>query len=107
MKDRRFVCDKRHKPKIYIVILNFNGWANTIECLESVLRIHYLNYQVIVVDNNSSDGSMDQIISWAEGRMDVWNEPANPIRRLSNPPVKKPIWYIFCRKEGVEIDGSS
>ncbi len=41
------------KPKIYIIILNYNGWADTIECLESVLRNDYPNYQVIVLDNNS------------------------------------------------------
>jgi GT2 family glycosyltransferase len=40
-------------PKVYIILLNYNGWADTIECLESVLRNDYPNYQVIVVDNNS------------------------------------------------------
>jgi GT2 family glycosyltransferase len=27
-----------NKGKVYIIILNYNGWADTIECLESVLR---------------------------------------------------------------------
>jgi hypothetical protein len=42
-------------PKLAIIILNWNGWKDTIECLESVFRIDYPNYQVIVVDNGSTD----------------------------------------------------
>ena len=34
--------------KVYIVILNYNGWQDTIECLESVLKSDYNNYRVIV-----------------------------------------------------------
>jgi len=44
-------------PKVAIIILNYNNWQDTIECLESVLRNDYPNYQVIVVDNGSSDNS--------------------------------------------------
>jgi len=48
-------------PKVAIIILNYNGWQDTIECLESVLRNDYPNYQVIVVDNGSSNNSMEYI----------------------------------------------
>ena len=54
-----------------IIILNYNGWQDTIECLESVLRNDYPNYQVIVVDNGSPDNSMEYIKAWAEGRQEV------------------------------------
>ena len=40
-------------PKVSIIILNWNGLEDTIECLESVKNITYPNYQVIVVDNGS------------------------------------------------------
>ena len=48
-------------PKVAIIILNWNGWKDTIECLESVFRIDYPNYQVIVVDNGSTDDSVEHI----------------------------------------------
>ena len=48
-------------PKVVVIILNYNGWKDTIECLESVLSNDYLNYQVIVVDNGSQDNSMKYI----------------------------------------------
>ena len=52
-------------PKVAIVILNWNGWQDTIECLESLQRITYPNYQVIVVDNGSTDDSVQRIRAWA------------------------------------------
>jgi GT2 family glycosyltransferase len=44
-------------PKVSIVVLNWNGLENTLECIESLLKINYPNYEIIVVDNGSSDGS--------------------------------------------------
>ena len=93
-------------PKIAIIILNWNGWKDTIECLESVFRIDYPNYQVIVVDNNSPNNSMEYIKAWAEGNLDVWTKPDNPLRHLSNPPVPKPVPYVFYNKEEAEKGGN-
>ena len=51
-----------------IVILNWNDWKDTIECLESVYRIDYPNYDVILVDNGSTDDSVDRIKDYCKGR---------------------------------------
>lgn len=51
-------------PKIAIVVLNWNGWKDTIECLESLEKINYSNYQVIVVDNGSQDNSLTYLEQW-------------------------------------------
>lgn len=40
-------------PKVSIIVLNWNGLDDTIECLESLKKIAYPNYEVIVVDNGS------------------------------------------------------
>jgi len=40
-------------PRVSIVILNWNGLDDTIECLESLKKITYHDYEVIVVDNGS------------------------------------------------------
>ena len=46
-------------PKVAIIILNWNGWEDTIECLESLKKITYPNYEVIVVDNGSEGNDAD------------------------------------------------
>ena len=47
-------------PKIFIVVLNFNGKNNLATCLSSIYQSDYLNFEVIVVDNDSVDGSLEQ-----------------------------------------------
>lgn len=44
-------------PIVAIIILNWNGLRDTLECLESLAMITYPNYELIVVDNGSTDGS--------------------------------------------------
>ncbi len=45
-------------PKVFVVILNFNRADETIECVESVKRSDYDNYGILLVDNGSTDGSL-------------------------------------------------
>jgi GT2 family glycosyltransferase len=92
--------------KVYIIILNYNNWYDTIECLESVLRNDYPNYQVIVVDNNSQNNSVDYMKAWADGMLDICVDPKNPLRNLSFPPLPKPIPYVFYTKEEAEKGGN-
>ena len=49
------------KPKVSIIVLNWNNYEDTKECLESLARISYPNYEVIVVDNGSEDNSTKRI----------------------------------------------
>jgi GT2 family glycosyltransferase len=55
------------KQKVSIIILNWNGWQDTIECLESLYKIDYPNYDVIIVDNGSQDNSVEMIKNYALG----------------------------------------
>ena len=48
------------QPKIFVIILNFNGQDVLAQCLSSVYQSDYLNFEVVVVDNNSSDDSLEQ-----------------------------------------------
>jgi len=94
-------------PKVAIIILNWNGWKDTIECLESVFRNTYPNYQVIVVDNGSTNGSMEKIKEWAEGKQELLTpEPNHPLYYLSHPPVEKPIPYIYYNRGEAEEGGN-
>ncbi len=46
-------------PKVSIIVLNWNGKKDTQECLNSLSSINYPNFDVILVDNGSSDGSVE------------------------------------------------
>lgn len=48
---------------VYTIVLNWNGWSNTLACLSSLKKIDYVTNKIIVVDNASSDDSCMQIES--------------------------------------------
>lgn len=48
-------------PLVSVIILNWNGWQDTIECLESIYQMDYPNFNVIVIDNGSEDESIEKI----------------------------------------------
>lgn len=58
-------------PIVTILLLNYNGWEDAIECLESVYKITYPNWELILVDNGSVDGSVTKIKEWAAGEIPV------------------------------------
>ncbi len=43
------------EPLVYIILVNYNGIEDTIECIESIHKISYENYRIVVVDNHSND----------------------------------------------------
>jgi len=52
------MVDKNSGPSVAIIILNWNGKRDTLECIASLKRSDYLNYEIIVVDNGSVDDSV-------------------------------------------------
>ncbi len=46
-------------PKVSIIIINYNGKHHLEPCLESLLKINYNNTEIIIVDNNSTDDSVN------------------------------------------------
>ena len=50
------------KPaSVGIVVLNWNGAPDTLACLDSIRRLDYRHFTVYVVDNGSTDDSLDQL----------------------------------------------
>lgn len=95
-------------PVVYILLLNTNCWRDTIECLESVFRLRYPNFVVLVCDNASTDGSIEQIKAWARG--EIVAGVRNPqLGFLTTPAVRKPIPFAELQPDraGVSTDGSS
>ncbi len=47
--------------KVTIIVINWNNYDDTKECLNSLGKVTYPDYKIIVIDNNSSDGSGERI----------------------------------------------
>ncbi len=47
----------KKKPSVVIVIVNWNSCDDTINCIESLKKVTYPEYEVVIVDNGSTDGS--------------------------------------------------
>jgi len=93
------------EKRVGIIIVNWRGWRDTIECLESVFRMNSSDFRVIVCDNASGDGSLDHIESWAKG-----TEPAgcqNPeLSYLVDPPLLKPLPCVRVAEGEPEMKGA-
>ncbi len=90
----------------YVILLNWNGWKDTIECLESVFHLACPGFSVVVCDNASTDGSLERIKQWALG--ELLAESANPqLAHLNSPPFPKPIPYLELTREQAESGTAS
>ena len=54
------------EPSVAIVILSWNDWKNTTECIQSVLKSSYQNYDIILVDNNSEFEHYNKLVQWCK-----------------------------------------
>jgi hypothetical protein len=65
------------RDTVYVVLLNYRGWTDTIACLESLFASENVDMRVIVCDNASGDGSLDRIEDWARGNIEA-SRPDEP-----------------------------
>ncbi len=63
------------KPLISIIILNWNGKSHLKECVESVLSTEYKPVEILVVDNGSTDRSLEDVQDY--DRVHIIRNPTN------------------------------
>lgn len=69
-------------PLFSIIVLNYNGKKVLLQCMDSVLKTEYPNFEVILVDNHSSDGSIEEA--------EVLFKGLNIVKIIKNPA---PLFY--------------
>ncbi|MBL7109860.1 MAG: glycosyltransferase, partial [Candidatus Marinimicrobia bacterium] len=52
---------KNKYPLVSVIIPHYNGMDILSECLDSISKSTYSNIEIIVVDNNSADDSVQQL----------------------------------------------
>jgi len=59
--------EKSNYPNVAFIVLNWNGWKDTLECLKSINDLNYPNYHLVLVDNASQDDSISRIRNYCKG----------------------------------------
>lgn len=64
--------DVKNRRRICIVVINWNGWQDTIFCLRSLFVVSENYIEIVVCDNGSSDDSFARLTEWvmSEGGVD-------------------------------------
>jgi hypothetical protein len=79
-----------------IILLNYNGWQDTIECLESLLKQTTKDWCAVIADNGSQDDSLEQLEKWIHT-----NKAEKQIRLL---PLEEN--YGFAKGNNLAIEAS-
>ena len=48
-------------PRVVIVVVTWNGLRDTLDCLVTLRWLDYANYQIVLVDNASKDGTLETV----------------------------------------------
>ena len=49
---------------VYIIMVNYNSSDDLIECLNSIVKLDYNKYKIVICDNNSVDSCDDILAKW-------------------------------------------
>jgi GT2 family glycosyltransferase len=59
-----------NSPGVGVVVINWNGLPDTLACLESLVTANPGPARIVVVDNGSTDDSVDALRAWQQARGD-------------------------------------
>ena len=76
-------------PFVSAIVVNWNGKNYLGECLESLRKQTFLNFEIIVVDNGSTDGSVEYIRSHFPECLIIQNPSNNGFGKGNNQGIKK------------------
>ena len=66
LRDPRLSTARMHKPRVSFIVTSYNYEAYIVECLRSVTRQSYDNWECIVVDDVSTDGTAAVVRSFVD-----------------------------------------
>ncbi len=79
-------------PRIGVVVVSFHSETFIAACLESLVATEYPALSIVVVENASTDGSLDAVRKWASG--ETVFVPGDDWPLAAGTPVAKPIPFV-------------
>lgn len=82
------------QPLVSIILLNWNNADDTIECLRSVRQLDYSPMNIVLIDNGSTDGSVQRLTDWLTSEKITYQvgpaeqiklEPADRVTVITSP----------------------
>jgi GT2 family glycosyltransferase len=86
---------------VYIILVNWNGCDDTIECLESLLRLFNQKFRVIICDNGSDDSSIEQIVNWSRAAVPPLFDGPPWIDIVRCPRRREPTVQVIAPEAGL------
>ncbi len=65
---------KSNLPMVSVILLHWKDYDDTKNCIDSLSKINYSNFEIIVVDNFSNDGSVEKLQSDNPNVIFIYNE---------------------------------
>lgn len=91
-----------------VVLVNWNGWADTISCIQSLLNSDAVPFRIIVVDNMSTNDSLGIFERWAMADMELLH-PENDVEAISAAGAGRPRrahFMDYVEAESKFVDGN-
>lgn len=93
--------------RVAIILVNWNGWRDTVECLESLLLLEYPDFRIVVCDNGSGDDSLQQIVSWADRHNVRYVEYRRDEAEKGDSPDADPLLTLIRNDENLGFAGGN
>jgi len=90
----------RAASNVAAVVLNWNGWRDTVECLESLLESTHRPSPIVVCDNGSIDGSLGFLKQWAAHGGIAYESFDSPVEALASPSHGASLIFIQNGENG-------
>jgi len=91
-----------NSPSVAVVILSWNDWKNTTECVTSVMKSFYNNFDIIIIDNNSKHFHYKKLLNWCNKQKVKFNL-INSKTKLSTKKKNRKNIYILRNKKIAKI----
>ncbi len=85
------------KSKLHIILVNYKGFKDTIECLESIYNSIDRDFQIIIIDNSEWDTDIHNLKAWSE--IEKKFQTDTDFSSSAKSYTKKPLSCVVCKEE--------